>query len=198
MVSGSVPRTADDDTADDDNGTDHSSRQLGGRDAPDINRLYSYRDNPSIPDWDDSKTLIVFDGVCVLCSGFARFVLKRDGNNQILFAMAQSEFGESLYRHYGLKSEDYETNLIIADGKVFAKSRAFARAMATLGLPWSMLQIIRIVPARVADWLYDRIARNRYRLFGRHDVCQLPSPDMRARLIGDDHAVGLHGSVSKK
>lgn len=185
-------------TDDDDYEIDDRPRQSIGGGASDINRLYSYRDNPAVPDWDDGKTLIVFDGVCVLCSSFARFVLKRDVNNQILFAMAQSEFGESLYRHYGLKSEDYETNLIIADGKVFAKSRAFARAMATLGLPWSMLQIIRLVPTPVADWLYDRIARNRYRLFGRHDVCQLPSPDMRARLIGDDQPVGSHGTVSKK
>lgn len=149
---------------------------------------YSFRDVPGLPDWDEEKTLIIFDGVCVLCSGFAQFVLARDPGHRVLFALAQSDLGEALYRHYGLKPADYETNLVIADGKLFVKTRAFARVMMTLGWPWKALALINIVPVPIADWIYDRIARNRYQVFGRHDVCMLPDPDMRSRMAGNDTA----------
>jgi len=146
---------------------------------------YSFRSVPRLQSWDETRTLIVFDGVCVLCSGFAQFVLARDTERRVLFATAQSDFGEALYRHYNLKPRDYETNLVIADGRLFVKTRAFARVMTTLGWPWKACALIRLVPTPIADWLYDRVARNRYRIFGRHDVCMLPDPDMRSRMVDD-------------
>lgn len=141
---------------------------------------------PDLPVWDEEKTLIIFDGVCVLCSGFAQFVLARDPERRVLFALAQSDFGEALYRHHNLKSADYETNLVLANGKLYVKTRAFARVMITLGWPWKAFALMNLVPAPIADWVYDRIARNRYRIFGRHDVCILPDPDMQSRMVASD------------
>lgn len=146
---------------------------------------YSFRGVPGLQNWDETKTLIIFDGVCVLCSGFAQFVLARDPGRRVLFALAQSDFGEALYRHYDLKPSDYETNLVIADGRLFVKTRAFAKVMTTLGWPWKACALVRLVPTPIADWLYDRVARNRYRIFGRHDVCMLPDPSMQSRMVGD-------------
>lgn len=144
---------------------------------------YSFRDDPAVPSFADDRPLIVFDGVCVLCSGFGRFVARHDRHRQFRFTAAQSALGTALFRHYGLDAVNYETNLLIADGKAFGKLAAFAGIMERLGWPWSLLRIADLLPAGPGDWLYDRIARNRYRLFGRTDVCLQPDASWRDRVI---------------
>ena len=146
-------------------------------------RVYSYLGDDAVPAWDDTAGLIVFDGECVLCSGFVRFVFRHDRTGRFRFTMAQSPLGQALYRHYGLDPRDFETNLAIVDGTLHAKTASFAAVMTGLGWPWRALSIVRLIPRPIADWLYDRIARNRYRLFGRYDACRLPSPELRARVI---------------
>lgn len=146
-------------------------------------QAFSYAEDPSVPAWDDDAGLIVFDGECVLCSAFARFVFRHDQRGRFRFTMAQSPLGQALYRHYGLDEHDFETNLVIIDGRLHAKMASFARVMATLGWPWRILSAVRLIPRPIGDWMYDRIARNRYRLFGRYDSCRLPSPELRDRII---------------
>ena len=82
---------------------------------------YSYRADPAVPAFPDDKALVVFDGVCVLCSGFAKFILKRDKTLAIRLATAQSPLGQALYRHYGLDAVEFESNLVLADGRAYAK-----------------------------------------------------------------------------
>ena len=144
---------------------------------------FSYRSDERVPRWDDSRALIVFDGVCVFCSGFARFVLRHDRSGRFRFTMAQSELGQALYRHYRLDPVDFETNLVIADGRLYEKLSAFTQVMAALGWPWRALASLDALPSALDDWLYDRIATNRYRIFGRYDACMAPSAELRARLI---------------
>ena len=144
----------------------------------------SYRDDHAVPDFDDSHPLIVYDGVCVLCSRFVRFVIRRDRDARFRFTAAQSPLGQALYRHYGLDPVEFETNLLIADGRMHAKMNAFAGVMARLPWPWRALAAARLLPGPVGRWLYDRIAKNRYRLFGRLDACMVPDADVRARFIG--------------
>ena len=136
-----------------------------------------------MPAFPDARPLIVFDGVCVLCSGFARFVATRDRQGRILFTAAQSPLGQGLFRHLGLDTVNYETNLLIADGRVFAKMAAFSGIMARLGNPWRLGAAIDALPAGLADGLYDRIARNRYRLFGQREACIMPDAAWRGRVI---------------
>ncbi len=131
------------------------------------------------------RHLIVFDGDCVLCSGFFRFVLNRDTGRLYSFAIAQSPFGEALYAHFKLKPADYDTNLVLRDGELTTRLDAFAAVMSDLGWPWRALSVVRWLPRPIADGLYERIARNRYRLFGRRDTCLVPGPDVRARFL--DH-----------
>jgi predicted DCC family thiol-disulfide oxidoreductase YuxK len=144
---------------------------------------YSYRSDPNVPAFADEKALVVFDGVCVLCSGFARFILRRDRAHAFRLTTAQSPLGQALFRHYGLDTQEFETNLVLADGLPHAKLDTVALVGERLGGPWRALSLLRLLPRSFADWLYDRVARNRYALFGRTERCMIPPPEWRDRFI---------------
>ena len=146
--------------------------------------VYSYRADPGVPPFPDDKGLIVFDGVCVLCSGFAKFVLKHDRGLVFRLATAQSPLGQALFHHYGLDTETLETNLVLIEGRAYAKLDTVAAVAERLDWPWHALVLLRAVPRFIGDWIYDRIARNRYALFGRTERCMLPAPEWRDRFIG--------------
>ncbi|TGQ51450.1 DUF393 domain-containing protein [Mesorhizobium sp. M1C.F.Ca.ET.193.01.1.1] len=133
---------------------------------------------------DADRPLIVFDGVCVFCSGFVQMIVKLDRAKRFRFATAQSPFGEALFRKYGLPTDNYETNLAVIDGDAFTKLDSFVAVMAALGWPWRAARLLLVLPRPLRDWLYDRVARNRYALFGRKDSCEIPSAELRQRLIG--------------
>jgi predicted DCC family thiol-disulfide oxidoreductase YuxK len=145
---------------------------------------YSYRADPRVPPFPDDKVLVVFDGVCVLCSGFARFILERDKDFAFRLTTAQSPLGQALYRHYGLDTQEFESNLVLADGRAHAKLDTVALAGERLGGVWRPLSLLRLMPRRLADWIYDRVARNRYAVFGRTEKCMIPPPRWRDRFIG--------------
>jgi predicted DCC family thiol-disulfide oxidoreductase YuxK len=144
----------------------------------------SYRSDPAVPPFPDDKALVVFDGVCVLCSGFARFILQRDRDFAFRLTTAQSPLGQALYRHYGLDPDEFESNLVLADGRAYAKLDTVTVLAKRLGGPWRALGLLRLIPRFLGDWIYDRIARNRYALFGRTEHCMLPLPEWRERFIG--------------
>ena len=129
------------------------------------------------------RDVIVFDGVCVLCSGFFRFVLRRDTQHRFRFALAQSPLGSRLYEALGLPTQEFDSNLVIINGQIHQRGDAFAHAMRTLGWPWKILYPLRFFPAFIKDPAYYLIARNRYRLFGRHDSCLMPDEDMKSRFL---------------
>ena len=138
---------------------------------------------PSDP-LDRSHPLIVFDGVCVLCSGFVRMVVRLDRQGRFRFATAQSPFGEALFQKYGLRTDSYETNLVFINGAPFMRLDSFIAVMAELGWPWRAAKALLLIPRPLRDWLYERIAKNRYAIFGRKDSCEIPSAAIRARMIG--------------
>ncbi|KAB2912375.1 MAG: thiol-disulfide oxidoreductase DCC family protein [Hyphomicrobiaceae bacterium] len=144
---------------------------------------YSYRADPAVPAFPDDKAIIVFDGVCVLCTASARFVIKRDRVRAFRFATAQSPLGQALYRHYGLDPDAFETNLVLSGGRAFGKLDSVAATGLHLGGVWRLLALLRVIPRPIGDWLYDQVARNRYALFGRNDRCMIPPPDWRNRFI---------------
>ncbi|WP_245525677.1 MULTISPECIES: DCC1-like thiol-disulfide oxidoreductase family protein [unclassified Mesorhizobium] len=125
----------------------------------------------------------MFDGVCVLCSGFVRMVVRLDRKSRFRFATAQSPFGEALFRKHGLRTDSYETNLVIIDGAAFTRLDSFIAVMAELGWPWRAAKFLLLLPRPVRGWLYDRVAKNRYALFGRKDHCEIPSAEMKGRMI---------------
>nr|WP_210333902.1 DCC1-like thiol-disulfide oxidoreductase family protein [Mesorhizobium sangaii] len=128
--------------------------------------------------------LIVFDGVCVLCSGFVRTVVRLDRQSRFSFATAQSPFGEALFRQHGLRTDTYETNLVLIDGIAFTHLDSLVAVMAELGWPWRAARVLLLLPRPLRNWLYDRIAKNRYALFGRKDSCGIPPAELRERFLG--------------
>lgn len=128
-----------------------------------------------------SGDLIVFDAECIFCSGFARFMDRNDTEMRFRFVRAQSATGRELYLAHGLDPDDWSTNIVILDGRSHTKLAAFCAAMRAIGWPWRALAVLDLVPRRLGDWVYDRIARNRY-FFGRR-TCLLPSTELRGRII---------------
>jgi predicted DCC family thiol-disulfide oxidoreductase YuxK len=145
---------------------------------------YSYRDDPAVPAFPDDRPLIVFDGYCVLCSTSAQFVLRHDARGIYRLLAAQTPLGRALYLHYGLDPQDYESMIVIADGLPAFKSDAGIGIARGLGLPWSLAAVLRVLPRRWRDGLYDILARNRFRLFGRRATCYLPDPGYVDRFLG--------------
>lgn len=129
------------------------------------------------------QSLIVFDGVCVLCSHFFRFVLARDKAQVFQFATAQSEAGQKLYRDLGLPVDAFETFLVIDGGTTYQRLDGFCAIVAQLGGLWPMLGWMRILPRSLKNMMYGVIAKNRFRLFGRRDTCLVPSVDVRDRFV---------------
>jgi predicted DCC family thiol-disulfide oxidoreductase YuxK len=144
---------------------------------------HSYRGDTAVPPFPDDHPIIVFDGYCALCSGWAQFVLRHDHAGKYRLLPAQSALGRALYIHYGLHPDDYETNILIEDGVAWFKSEGSIRMAEGLGFPWSLAAMFRILPMAWRDRLYEFIARNRLRFFGKRESCYRPSADIRHRFL---------------
>ncbi len=129
------------------------------------------------------QPLLVFDGVCVLCSRAVRFVLQREQDTAIRFCPAQSPLGQQIFAALNLPLEAFETFIVLDDGKAYMKSAAVLHLARHLRQPWRSLAALAILPRGLLDWLYDRVARNRYRVFGRYDVCIVPDAALKERFV---------------
>jgi predicted DCC family thiol-disulfide oxidoreductase YuxK len=145
---------------------------------------YSYRGDPRVPPFPDDKPIIVFDGKCVLCSRWVRFVMRHDGEKRFRLLPAQTPLGIALYEHYGLDPVVYETNVLLEDGRAWLKSEGTIRMFERLGLPWSSMAVFRAMPRALRDKLYNVVARNRLKWFGSRDTCFMPEPGDADRFIG--------------
>ena len=129
-------------------------------------------------------SVLLFDGVCNLCSRLVRFVLDRDREERFRFASLQSETGRRYLAEHGLP-EDLDTMVLIEGGRAYVRSTAALRTARRLGLPWRLLYPLVLIPPFLRDPAYRLLARNRYRWFGKSDVCSIPTPDERARFLSD-------------
>lgn len=154
----------------------------------------SCREDPAVPPFDDSRALFVFDGICVLCSGGARWLMRFDKGAKVNFTSMQSPLGQALYRHYGVAPDD--TYLLIAGGRAYTDSRGYFELCSILGGPWRLLRVGLVIPERWRDALYALIARNRYRWFGKTEHCALLTPEQRARLVSGEVADGPNRAAS--
>ena len=138
----------------------------------------------------ETTHLILYDGLCGLCNRLNLFVLRRDGAGAFKFASLQSELGQSLLRSFGRDPGRLETVCVVADygapsARLLRKSSAALFISERLGLWRLAAAVLRIFPHRLLDWAYDVVARNRYRIFGRYEICPTPSPEHRSRFIDD-------------
>ena len=127
--------------------------------------------------------ILFFDGVCNLCQGSVQFIIKRDKNNLFRFASLQSDKAKELLPAE-LVSEDALQSLVLIKGdKILTKSTAALTIAKSLSGLWPALYIFLIVPKFLRDVVYDFIARNRYRWFGKKDQCMIPTPDLKLKFI---------------
>ncbi|UHS60559.1 DUF393 domain-containing protein [Agrobacterium vaccinii] len=148
-----------------------------------MGRAYSYRDDPSVPDFPDDKPLIVFDDDCGFCSRDINFVLRHDKKRVFRFTPAQFELGTALMRHYGYRTDNYETSLLIENGIAYPRSDGVLRVLQLLGGAVSLLALLRFLPRSLRDWVYDLVARNRMKIAGRSQACRIPTDDERNRFL---------------
>jgi predicted DCC family thiol-disulfide oxidoreductase YuxK len=132
--------------------------------------------------------ILFYDGVCGLCNRLVRFVLRRDPGGKFRFASLQSGFARRVLVPRGKDPGDLDTvHLLLDPGgpgeRVLSKGRAAFEVLRILGGPLGALSVLRFLPGRLLDWGYDRIARRRYRWFGRYESCPLPDPRHKDRFI---------------
>jgi predicted DCC family thiol-disulfide oxidoreductase YuxK len=128
--------------------------------------------------------VLVFDGVCVLCSRWVHFILRHDRDACIRLAPMQSQAGRELLKTHGLDPDDPLSVLYVVDGRGYQDSEAILRVVASFGGAWRGVTLLRVIPRFVRDPLYRWLARNRYRWFGRTDQCLVPTPEQAARFLG--------------
>lgn len=129
-------------------------------------------ENP--PGMSGNDRVILFDGVCVLCSYWARFLIRFDKGRRYKLATVQSDEGKAFLVWCGLPTDEYDT-LVFVDGRnVYVRSTAIIKVLMGLSFPWKLAVVGLVFPRPLRDWAYDHMARNRYRIFGRYDVCVLP------------------------
>jgi len=127
--------------------------------------------------------VILFDGVCKLCNGWAKFIIKYDKNKIFKMASVQSKQGQIILKHFNMPIDKFDTMLLIDEGLAYVKSSAFFKVVKHLPYRFRLILIFAIIPRPIRDWLYDRIALNRYKLFGKFDHCILPNPDHERRFL---------------
>ena len=132
---------------------------------------------------DEEYAVVLFDGVCHLCDGAVRFILRRENSNLLRFAPLQSEAGKALLMKYGYP-ENYLDGLIFIENKrAHDRSSACLRIASKLKLPWKLFVIFLLVPKPLRDLVYRMVAVARYRWFGKKEVCSLPQGEDQARFL---------------
>ncbi|RYF87721.1 MAG: thiol-disulfide oxidoreductase DCC family protein [Chitinophagaceae bacterium] len=127
--------------------------------------------------------IILFDGVCNLCNGSVQYVIKHDKAARFKFASLQSEAGQKLLLQHKLPVTDYNSFILVENGKIYTKSTAALMVAQQLDGVVKILYVFRIIPAFIRDAVYNFVAQNRYRFFGKKNQCMIPSPSLRNRFL---------------
>ena len=133
---------------------------------------------------EEGKKIILFDGVCNLCNGAINFIIKRDKHKVFVYASLQSEIGQKLIAERNINTQEIDSILLIDPGiAYYHKSTAALQIAKHLRGGYPLLSVFLILPKFLRDWVYDIIARNRYKWFGKKDSCMIPTPELKALFI---------------
>ena len=133
---------------------------------------------------DPHNYLILFDGVCNLCNTSIQYVIKHDKNDRFRFAPLQSDIGKKIIEKYNLDTEKTDSILLYSESKgLKIKSTAALHIARHLGFPRNLLSIFLIVHAFIRNWVYDYIAKNRYKWYGKKEECMIPTPELRSKFL---------------
>ena len=126
---------------------------------------------------------VLFDGVCNFCNASINFVIDRDKKGVFKFAALQSDIGQEILKKYGLKQTNFDSIILEKEGKIYQKSDAALEIVRNMDGLWKVFYIFKIIPSFLRNPVYNLIAKNRYRIFGRTDACRIPTPELKARFL---------------
>jgi len=133
----------------------------------------------------NKKPIILFDGICNLCNGSVQFIIKHDLKKQFLFASLQSDAAAKLLLHLNNKNIELNSLLLIEEKTIYEKSDAVLRIARQLNPIWNAFYVFKILPKGFRDVVYDRIAKNRYKWFGKKDTCMFEIMEHKNRFINN-------------
>jgi predicted DCC family thiol-disulfide oxidoreductase YuxK len=135
------------------------------------------------PNVEVNDCVILFDGVCKLCNAWSQFIIKYDDQKRFKLCSVQSLEGQQILEYFNMPTDNFDTMLYVEGNRSFDKSDAFLTVVNKLGFPWRILYVFKIIPTGIRNWLYDRIALNRYSLFGKYDSCLIPTKENDDRFL---------------
>jgi len=141
------------------------------------------KQNDFPPGINAGEQVILFDGICKLCNGWSRFIIRFDRQHKFKLCSVQSEQGQAILQWFGYPTDYFETMLLIDGDHALEKTDAFISIVRQLPYPWKLICCIKLFPRSWRDWVYDRIALNRYKIFGKYPMCVLPTPDTETRFV---------------
>lgn len=127
--------------------------------------------------------VILFDGVCNLCNSSVNWVIDHDHRNQFQFAALQSAYGKTVVEKFSLHDDFMDTVLLVEDNKVWQRSDAALQILKTLGGIYSLAVLFYVVPSFIRNMVYNFVARNRYKWFGKQDECRVPTADLKTKFL---------------
>jgi predicted DCC family thiol-disulfide oxidoreductase YuxK len=130
------------------------------------------------------KKLILFDGVCNLCNTSVQYVIKHDKNNVFMFTALQSDIGQQLIEDYKIDTNKVDSILLYTPEKgIDYKSTAALKIAAQLGFPQNLMTVFFVIPPFIRNWVYDYIAKNRYKWYGKKESCWIPTPELKSKFL---------------
>lgn len=130
------------------------------------------------------KQLILFDGVCNLCNTSVQFVIQNDKKNQFVFAALESSIGQKIINHYNIDTSKLDSILLYSrENGLSIKSTAALTIAKQLNSPVNLLSLFLVIPSFIRDTVYDFIAKNRYKWFGKKEVCMIPTPELKSKFL---------------
>jgi len=132
---------------------------------------------------EEKMGIILFDGVCNFCNSSVNFIIRHDKKQRCKFAALQSDVGKMLSQKHGIDQSKIDSIILVENGNVYIKSSAILRITKNLNLLYPLLYGFIIIPKFIRDGVYDFIARNRYKWFGKKEACMIPSPEIKSRFI---------------
>lgn len=133
-----------------------------------------------------NNPIILFDGVCNLCNSSVQFIIRNDPKHHFRFASLQSNLGQSILKQFNLPTNELSSFILLDKGKISVKSTGALKVVKQLSGAWPLLYIFIIIPAFIRDAVYEFIGRNRYKWFGKKEICWLPSPEIRALFLTEN------------
>ncbi len=131
-----------------------------------------------------NKKLILFDGVCNLCDASVQYIIKHDKNDLFRYAALQSDIGQKVIEEFSINTDKTDSVLLYSEENgISYKSTAALKIASKLGFPINLMSVFLVVPTFIRNWVYDYIAKNRYKWYGKKDECMIPTPELKSKFL---------------